>query len=214
MTIPIDSALQERIDAYLKRLRQALGALPPEEIAEIAREIRGHIVERAESTDLLNEAVLKGILGALGDPEDIGSLYQSRAIVARARASTSPLLILMSTIRWAGKSLAGLVTFFFGLFGYGLGLGFLVTAILKVLHPERVGLWVGPHRWNLSMGTLSAAEQTRDHAQELLGWWLIPFGLIVGPLIVVVTTLLLRWALRFAFPRTSVRPNRANGLSQ
>ncbi len=214
MTGTIDSALQERINAYLERLRQALGALPPEETADIVREIRGHIVERAESTDLLNEVTLKGILGALGDPEDIGSLYQSRAMVARARASMSPLLILRSTTRWAGKSLAGLGTFFFGLFGYGLGFGFLVTAILKVLHPDRVGLWVSTHRWNLSLGTLTAAEQSRDHAQELLGWWLIPFGLIAGPLLVVVTTLLLRWALRFAFPPTSARRNPSDGSSQ
>jgi hypothetical protein len=214
MTNPIDSALQERIDAYLKRLRQALGSLPPEEIAEIVREIRGHIVERAESTDLLNEAALKGILSALGNPEDIASLYQSRAMVARARASTSPLLILMTTIRWAGMSLAGLVTCLFGLIGYALGIGFLVSPILKMLNPERVGLWVGPHYWDFSLGALSAAYQARAHAQEVLGWWLIPFGLVAGPLILVVTTLLLRWALRFAFPPTAVRPNVPDGTSQ
>jgi hypothetical protein len=52
------------------------------------------------------------------------------------------------------------------------------------------------------MGVLTAAEQGRAHAQEVLGWWLIPFGLITGPLILIVTTLLLRWALRFAFPKT------------
>ncbi len=213
MTSQIDSALQERIGTYLNRLRQALVALPPEEIAEIVREIRGHILERAESTDPLNEAALEGILSALGNPEDIASLYQSRAMAARARASTSPLLIVMTTIRWAGKSLAGLVTGLFGVFGYVMGIGLFVTAILKVLHPDRVGLWIGPHRWDLSMGALTAAEQARAHAQEVLGWWLIPFGLIAGPLILVVTTLLLRWTLRFAFPSTAVRSGPSAGSS-
>ncbi len=214
MISPIDSALQERIDAYLKRLRRALGELPPEEISEIVREIHSHIVERVESTDPLNDAALTHILGALGNPEDIGSLYQSRAMVTRARASTSPLLIVMTTIRWAGMSLAGLVTCLFGLIGYVLGIGFLVSPILKMLNPERVGLWVGPHYWDLSLGALSAAEQGGAHAQEVLGWWLIPFGLSAGPLILVVTTLLLRWALRFAFPRTAVRQNASDGSSQ
>lgn len=214
MTSQIDSALQERIEAYLDRLRLALGALPPEEIAEIVREIRGHIVERAESTDLLNEAALKGILSALGNPEDIASLYQSRAMVARARASTSPFLILMTTIRWAGMSLAGFVACLFGLIGYVLGIGFLVSPILKMLNPDRVGLWVGPQYWNLSLGALSAAEQGRAHAHEVLGWWLVPFGLIAGPLILIVTTLLLRWGLRFAFPPIAIRRNSFNGSSQ
>ncbi len=205
MTSRIDSGLQARIEAYLNRLRHALGALSSEEIEEIVREIRGHIVERAESTDLLNEDALNCILSALGNPEDIASLYQSRAMVARARASTSPLLILTTTVRWAGMSLAGLMACLFGVFGYVMGVGFLVTAILKMLHPDRVGLWVGPHMWDLSMGALTTAELDQAHAHELLGWWLIPFGLIVGPLILVITTLLLRWALRFAFPPTAMR---------
>jgi hypothetical protein len=214
MTNQIDSALQQRIEAYLNRLRQALNALPPEEIADTVREIRGHIVERAESTDLLNEATLKGILRALGNPEDIAALYQSRAMVARARASTSPLLILTTTIRWAGMSLVGFVACLFGLIGYVLGIGFLVSPILKMLNPERVGLWVGPEYWNLSLGALSAAEQGRAHAHEVLGWWLVPFGLIAGPLVLIITTLLLRWALRFAFPPTATRPNSLDGSSQ
>ncbi len=134
MTTPIDSALQERIEAYLHRLRQALGALPPEEVADIVREIRGHIVERAESTNPLNEAALKGILSALGNPEDIASLYQSRAMVARARASTSPLLILKTTIRWAGRSIAGLAMSLFAIFGYFGGVCWVVGSILKLVH--------------------------------------------------------------------------------
>ncbi|MEJ0007568.1 MAG: hypothetical protein WDM77_14690 [Steroidobacteraceae bacterium] len=153
MSSRIVAALQVRIETYLTRLRQALGVLAPEEIDEIVREIRGHIVERAESTDLLDDAALEGILSALGNPEDIASLYQSRAMVARARVSTSPLLILMTTVRWAGMSLAGLVVCLFGVFGYVMGIGFFVTATLKVLHPDRVGLWVGPHLWDLSMGS-------------------------------------------------------------
>ncbi|HEV2702741.1 MAG TPA: DUF1700 domain-containing protein, partial [Steroidobacteraceae bacterium] len=145
MTGQIDPVLQERIDVYLQRLRQALGALPPQEIAEIVREIRGHIIERAESTASLNEEALRRILTALGSPEDIASLYQTRAMVARARASTSPLLILKAAIRSAGLSLMGLATFLFGVFGYVMGIGVFVTAVLKVLYPDRVGLWIGPH---------------------------------------------------------------------
>jgi hypothetical protein len=202
MTSPIDAARQRQIDAYLTRLRRALAALPAAEVADIVREIHGHILERAEAAQPLDEAALARILGALGNPEDIGSLYQSRAMVARARVSTSPLLILATTIRWARKSLGGLVAFFLGVFGYTLGICLVLSAILKWFHPDRVGLWVGPNVWNLSMGMLTVAERARDHAHEVLGWWLIPFGFISGPLFLLLTTLILRWTLRFAFRGT------------
>jgi hypothetical protein len=202
MSISIEPALQRRIDDYLARLRRALVDLPPEEVVDIVREIHGHIVERAESMDLLDDAALTGILGALGNPQDIGSLYQSRAMVARARASGSPLLILRTTVRWAGKSIAGLAMSLFAVFGYFAGVCWVIGSILKFFHPDRVGLWVGPHMWNLSMGALTVAERTRQHATEVLGWWLVPIGFIVGPLFLILTTLILRWALRFAFPKT------------
>jgi hypothetical protein len=201
MTSLDDPVLQGRIDAYLTRLRRALSNLPPGEVAEIVREIHGHIVERAEATDSFDEAALTRILAALGEPEDIGSLYQSRAMVARARVSTSPLLILLTTVRWAAKSIAGLAMSLFALFGYVFGISWLLGAVLKFFHPDRVGLWMGPQVWNLSMGSLTVAERTREHATEVLGWWLVPIGFIVGPLTVILTTLILRWALRFAFPK-------------
>ena len=47
MTSLDDPMLKGRIDAYLTRLRRALVNLPPAEVAEIVREIHGHIVERA-----------------------------------------------------------------------------------------------------------------------------------------------------------------------
>jgi hypothetical protein len=43
------------------------------------------------------------------------------------------------------------------------------------------------------------------HAQELLGWWIIPIGLSGGIVIILVTTLVLRWLLRFALPRRAAR---------
>jgi hypothetical protein len=57
------------------------------------------------------------------------------------------------------------------------------------------------------MGALTATEQARDHAHVVLGWWLIPFGLIGGTLVLIVTTMILRWMLRFAFRTTAVPRN-------
>jgi|SRR5580698_9889757 uncharacterized membrane protein len=202
---PIEPRLQGRIDAYLMRLRTSLGDLPTEEASEIVREIRGHLVERVQEMDPVNDEVLTQFLRGFGSPEDIASLYETRAMVARARVSASPVLILRATIRWAARSMIGFLACSIALFGYAFGVGTLICAFLKPFHPDRVGLWVGRRGWDLSMGAISAAEQTRDQARELLGWWLIPFALIVGPLMLILTTMILRWMLRFAFRRTPIR---------
>jgi hypothetical protein len=48
------------------------------------------------------------------------------------------------------------------------------------------------------------------HAQELLGWWIIPIGLIFGIAIIVATTALLRSMLRFALPTLAARFRRVD----
>jgi uncharacterized membrane protein len=187
-----DQPLQTRVDAYLMRLRRSLGELPPEETNEILREIRSHILDRAEASGEMTDEKLARILKELGQPEDIGPLYQAEAMVARARSSFSPLLILRTTIRWAMMSVIGFFTFILGLFGYGLAIGFIFCAVMKPFLWDKVGLWVSSN--GFSMGTVDANVRGR----ELMGWWIIPFGLIVGPLFLIGTTRFLRWMLRFA----------------
>ncbi len=114
---------QTRIDAYLMKLRRSLGELPSEDVNDILREIRSHILDRAEASGELTNEKLVQILKDLGRPEDIGPLYQAEALVTRARSSFSPTLILRTTMRWAMMSIVGFLAFLSGLMGYGLALG-------------------------------------------------------------------------------------------
>ncbi len=183
--------LQTRIDAYLMQLRRSLGELPPDEVADILQEIRGHILERADAAGELTDERLVAILQALGRPEDIAPLYQAEALMARARASFSPTLLLRGALRWAMLSVRGFVIFVIALVGYGVGLGFLIGAFGKVIAPGQFGAWLGP-------GTFSIGTTTGSSARDVLGWWLVPVGLVVGALGLVATTLVLRWSLQFA----------------
>ena len=90
----------------------------------------------------------------------------------------------------------GFVAFLFSIIGYGLGLSLISCSLLKPFFPNNIGLWVSSH------GIELAAPNASDLGPELVGWWIIPMSLFVGVLFLVVTTLILRWALRFA-PRTS-----------
>ena len=188
-----DQKIQTRIDTYLMNLRRCLRELPAEEVNDILREIRSHILDRAEASGELTDERMVEILKALGRPEDIGPLYESEAMITRARASFSPSLILRTTMRWAMRSLLGLFVFIAGLFGYGLAAGFLLSAILKPFMPHEVGMWL--FDGGFVIGTVGAS---RPDARELLGWWLIPVGIVVGALALIATTRFLRWTLRFA----------------
>jgi uncharacterized membrane protein len=195
--------LQRRIDAYLAELRRCLGELPPEEVHDILQEIRGHILERTEASGELTEERLVEILKALGRPEEIAPLYQVDSVVAKARISLSPRVVLRGIHRWSVVSAWGLVVFIIGVVGYATGFSLMLSAVAKIFSPDRVGAWVGGGHF--SIGTISG-----QGARDVLGWWLVPIGLTVGALIVIGTMRLLRWTLRFARIR---RPTRASAAA-
>src|SRR5215472_18260882 len=113
--------LQQKIDSYLMQLRRSLGELPADEVSEILQEIRGHILERAEASGELTEERLVAILNALGRPEEIAPLYQVDSVVAKARVSQSPRLVMRGIHRWSVVSAWGLVLFVLGIAGYATG---------------------------------------------------------------------------------------------
>ena len=190
--------IQTKIDAYLMSLRRALGSLPPAQVEEILREIRGHILERAEAAGELDEKRLVAILKALGRPEDIAPLYEAEALLERARASWSPLLLLRGALRWAMVSLAGFGAFIVGLSGYGAALALGICALLKPFMPQVVGFWWGDGIY--AFGVADAGEP----AAELLGWWIIPVALLLGAAALILTTRALRRLLRLARFRPAV----------
>jgi hypothetical protein len=183
---------QGLIDSYLERLRRCLKDLPPGDVDDILLEIRGHIQERSTGTGATDSASMERVLAALGTPEAIGALYRGELLVARARAGFSPLLIIRTTYRWAMKTMLGLVVFLMGVIGYGLGLTFIASGVLKPFFPDNVGLWIDPHGMQLAVPTGQAT------GPELLGWWIIPLAPLLGAVMMIGTTLFLRWMLRFA----------------
>ena len=183
--------LQRKIDSYLAELRKCLGTLPPEEVHDILQEIRGHILERAEASGELTEERLVGILKSLGRPEEIAPLYHVDSVVAKARASSSPRVVMRAIQRWSHFSVLGVVLFVIGVLAYTLSFSLMVWGVAKIVAPHEVGAWLSP-TW-LHIGTNS-----NPAAREVLGWWLVPVGLVGGALAVVATTRVLRWTLRFA----------------
>jgi hypothetical protein len=85
--------------------------------------------------------------------------------------------VLGAVGRLAGVSLYGFFTFLVSIIGYGIAVGFLLTAVVKPFAPDRAGLFVSdPHSFSLGVVDHPAT------AHELLGWWIIPIGVIIGGL--------------------------------
>src|SRR5271169_4784376 len=102
---------QQRIEAYLGRLRGRLRGANDEEVREIVAELRSHIIDKAavsgEANGEITPAGVDAALAALGSPEELASQYMTDTLLARAEVSRSPLQILRSLFRWASLSVAG-----------------------------------------------------------------------------------------------------------
>jgi len=179
------------------RLRAGLGPMPDAEKAEILSDIRNHIEERIADAPTGQEEIVAATIAALGIPETLAASYRRERTLVRAAHSSSPAELLNAAFQWAMTGLRGFLVFLALLLGYGFGLTFLVCALLKPFTPNSVGLWM-----NGSVLTLGAISQPAPGAHELLGWWIIPIGYVLGPLSMICSTRMVRWLLRRRTPFT------------
>ena len=170
-----------RVEEYLRELRGDLRALPGGEASDIVRELRAHILERAAPTGtaLTEEAVVSALEG-LGPPDQVASLYAAESPLPRGARRGLPWIMA----RWAAGSFAALGL----LVGAVISTSFFVAALRKPFAPDRAGLWHltdGSYSLRLGFGGLEAGH-------ELLGWWLVPLGLLVFAGMVWLTLHVLR----------------------
>jgi uncharacterized membrane protein len=195
MTITGDS--QQRIDAYLGRVRARLRGIKDEEVREIVEELRSHVMDRASASGEVTPAGVDAALAALGSPEELASQYLTDNLLARAEVSRSPVQILRSLFRWASLSVAGFFVLLGSLAGYFFGVVFILVALLKPFHPHTAGLWTFPSgggdfelSFRLGFGSVPAG------GKDLLGWWITPIGMVAGCGLVMLTTHIALWFVR------------------
>jgi HAAS domain-containing protein len=144
MTIPADS--HQKIDGYLKVLRKRLRGLSDQDASDVVKEIRSHILDKAALEGEVTPSSVASALANLGSPEELASQYVTDNLMARARVSGSPWLVLQSLFRWASLSVVGLCTLMFSVLSYFLAGSFALCALLKPVHPSTAGLWLLPTR--------------------------------------------------------------------
>jgi uncharacterized membrane protein len=208
MTIGGDA--QQRIEAYLGRLRGRLRGVNDEEVREIVEELRSHIMDKAAASGEANGGItaagVDAALAALGSPEELASQYMTDTLLARAEVSRSPVQILRSLFRWASLSVAGFFVLLGSILGYLFGAVFMLVAVAKLFHPHTAGLWfipnsAGDSEISFRMGFGSVPVGGKD----VLGWWIVPIGWTAGCGLVMLTTHVALWFVR-QYRRSRVLP--------
>ena len=182
------------LDVYLDQVRRNLRGLPEAEMAEILAELRSHVLDRldGDTTPVKVEAAIE----ALGSPREIARANLAERTVARMDADPSWLAVPRAVVRLATISLYGFFAFMVSLIGYGMGAGLMLTAIAKPFAPANVGLWREPGPGDGPSFTLGVMDKV-PHARELLGWWVIPLGLVLGALVLWITWKFGTFSVRF-----------------
>ncbi len=189
--------VQDKIDRYLNQLRERLQGVGDEEATEIVKELRSHITEKISGDEENAHTRLNATLAALGSPDQLAREYTTDNLLARAETSRSPIWIIKSLFHWATLSIGGLFSLIGASLGYFFGIIFVLVALAKLIHPHTAGLWSFPDangdpEISFRLGFGAVPEAGRD----LLGWWIVPIGLLVGCGLVLLTTRIAVWLVR------------------
>jgi hypothetical protein len=141
----------------------------------------------------IEDVAVHDTLERLGPPETVAEMYLTENLMVRAETSRSPWVVMRTLFRLAIKSAWAFSAFFVSLVGYMVAVAFFVCAVGKPFYPDRDGLW-----WNTKSHTLVGLGfiWPEQFDRELLGWWMIPVGLLAFGFIFFLTTRFARWNIR------------------
>lgn len=184
------TACNPMIENYFSQLDSKMADLPADDRQELMRELRAHVLDRLDQATVATEADCRSVLKALGTPEEIARQYRLERLMNRSAWKISPLSVLRTLLRWTITGVQGYTVFIVALLGYVLAATFYLTALLKPFFPRNVGVFVSGEGVNL------ARFPDPPPGTEVLGAYYIPIAVVVGYLLTLATTLLIRFIMR------------------
>ncbi|NOZ95998.1 MAG: hypothetical protein GXP47_14860 [Acidobacteria bacterium] len=190
---------------YLRRLRWGLSPLSEADRQEIVREVGSHLIDRlgaSPSAENLHEELAK-----LGAPEEYARQFVESFDLSSAIASGAPWPMMRQAFRMAGSGAltalhsAGLLVLL------AVSASLMALAPLKLVFPQNVGVWLGPGRYSFAAGFLAHPPLG---GSEVLGYWIIPAGALLGIGLLKISIVLLR---RLLLTVQEAADHRAGGLS-
>lgn len=195
---------ESRVREYLFVLEQSLRTSGSADLAsEAVREVESHIRERVADSDGMpnGREALERILQRLGSPSTVARAYSLEMIMNDAVVGGRLVAVLQSLFLSAPTGLRRFLVAYLLFAGYTSAIALILTAVLKAIFPNNVGLWV--HE-GLSFGAKFPAP---SGVAPLGGYWLIPICLGIGlAALVGVHRLARRWAGRVRDDMRNRRP--------
>ena len=178
---------------YMHQVEGLCGSLDRRQKADILAELKAHLLESYVQLDNGDEETrLSAAIEKLGQPKDFVPLWVEERLLdgAQPGSTTRNLYHLLRR-----DALKGVQQFAFSILvglGYLFSFYFFIMAVLKVFYPANVGLYLSPTGIPF-LGYVDAYE-----FREVLGYWLIPIGLVTAvSLQFFLNGLVKRWVDRF-----------------
>lgn len=178
---------------YMHQVGGLCESLDRRQKADILAELKAHLLEsyiQIDSGD--EESRISAAIAKLGQPEDFVPLWVEERLLdgAQPGSTTRNLYFLLRR-----NALKGVQQFAFSIlvgFGYMLSFYFFIMAVMKFFFPVNVGLYLSP------TGIPFLGYVDADEFREVLGYWLIPIGLVAAiSLQLLLNGLVKRWVSRF-----------------
>lgn len=177
-----------RVNGYLFVLERSLKTfLPSDATRDAVREIESHLRERIAASDgAPNERdALEQILAELGPPLRVAQAYAAERTLDEAVATGRVVPMVRALWHLAVSTLAGFAAAFAVIVGTLWGIGLVAIGIAKVFFPENVGFFfrrnaVVPHAFG-AIFPVPPGDRVAG------GYWIVPFSLVGGLVIVVLT---------------------------
>lgn len=198
----------DRIKSYVDRLARALRSLPEADRADIVAEIRSHLDHRAR------ENRLDETLRSLGSPDQCARGFLDEIKIQDAFADGGPAKTVGALVALASRRVTAAAGLFVSVVFFLIAAGFVITAGVEVVAPEKAGLWIGEEQGVFILGTYDApappdappapgAPPPLPPPREVLGRWLLPVAAALAVLAFVIGQWLARFFVRLMAQRKS-----------
>jgi len=197
------SDINKILNDYFGRLKAKIKILPNSEQQDILNEIRSDIQTELFHKEIDNPQqkieLLYAILERLGNPEEVANEILSKRIISFRGNFIKRFFVFSS--QGVLRSLLGIIISFLSLVLYYLGFLNLAMAGLKGFIPEKTGLFIsekGFAGYGFKFGSYDIAflSTTSIRGDEILGYWIIPLGILAGILILAAANYLFLTARR------------------
>lgn len=168
-------------DQYFRRVNRFSKTLDRDLQKELQLEIQDHLYESFKQETGESEAVrLLNAIDKIGDPEEYIKPMVADRLLSSASRTLNPKTILKGLYYYLFGSIKRFFVSLFFSIGYLIVITFGIIAILKPFFPNNVGIFLDKDGFPTNIGIIGDSSPLQT---DVLGYWIIPIGIVVSLLL-------------------------------